>query len=180
MGGLQRDGFCPCWKAPEPRLQSRAQPDRSTVPPTLSAAGPCYAGDLPCMPAITRGINIHTAYTWGSFSMKLKRVLYFPYQYHVTRGDVHIRLSRLFAPGWGRAVSGRRTVLWTIAELGGHTADTRGICPPPSPGSSSCCGPRNATAHSSNTILTAEGSFGCHVLPTKLLNKVITCMCLTH
>lgn len=179
-GGLQRDDFGPCWKSPGPQTQSRAQPDRSTEPPTPSAACPCYAGDPPCMPGRHKRNQYSHRMHLDVFFHYTFCALLSPHQYHVTRGDVHIRLSWLFAPGRGRAVSGGRAVLRPVAELGRHAADTGRVCAPPSAGSGSCCRPRHATAHPSNTILTAEGRFGGHVLSTELLNKVIQCMCLMH
>lgn len=41
-----------------------------------------------------------------------------PYQYHVTRGDVHVGRHRLLTPG-GRAAAGGRTRRWAVAELRG-------------------------------------------------------------
>lgn len=88
----------------------------------------------------------------------------FTYQYHVTRGDVHVRLGGLFAPGWGGTVGGGRTVLGTIAELGGNAADTGCVRTPSSTSPSGYGSPRHAP--SSHAVLAAQGGLGCHVLAT--------------
>lgn len=80
--------------------------------------------------------------------------------------DVHVRLGWLFAPGWGGAVGGRRTVLGTITELGGNAADAGRVCAPSTAGTCAYGGPRHAATHPGQTVLATQGGFGCHVLPT--------------
>lgn len=89
----------------------------------------------------------------------------------MTGGDVHVRLGRLFAPGRGGAVGGRRAVLRPVAELGGHAADAGRVCAPSAAGARAYGGPRHAAAHPAHTVLATQGGFGRHVLPTKLLNQ---------
>lgn len=92
----------------------------------------------------------------------------FTHQYHVTGGDVHVRLGGLLAPRWGGAVGGGRAVLGAIAELGGDAAYTGRVRPPSAAGARGYGRPRHApTAHA---VLAAQGGFGRHVLPTQLLN----------
>lgn len=88
----------------------------------------------------------------------------FSHQYHVTSRDVHVRLGWLFAPRRCGAVGGGRAVLGTIAELGGHAADARCVRTPSTTGPGGYGGPHHAPT--SNTVLAAQGGFGCHVLPT--------------
>lgn len=84
----------------------------------------------------------------------------------MTSRDVHVRLGWLFAPGRGGAVGGGRAVLGTIAELGGNAADAGRVRTPPTAGTRAYGGPRHAAAHPGQTVLTAQGGFGRHVLPT--------------
>ena len=82
----------------------------------------------------------------------------------MTSGDVHVGLGWLFAPGRGGAVGGGRAVLGAVAELGGDAADAGRVRA--SSTASTCWygGPRHAPA--GHTVLTTQGGFGRHVLPT--------------
>lgn len=88
------------------------------------------------------------------------------HQYHVTSRDVHIRLSWLFAPGWGGAVGGRWAVLRTIAELGGNAADAGRVRTSAPTGTRAYGWPGHAPTDPTYTVLTAQGRFRRHVLPT--------------
>jgi len=78
----------------------------------------------------------------------------------VTRGDVHVGLRRLLAPG-RRAAVGARTGLGSVAELGRHAAD-------PGVGTSSSSAGSSHGAEGSG-LQPPEGALGGHVLPAQVL-----------
>lgn len=77
------------------------------------------------------------------------------HQYHVTSGDVHVGLRRLFAPGGSGAVGGGGAVLRPVAELRGHAAHSRRVGAPPTAGATAWHD-RARHAASSHAVLAAQ------------------------
>lgn len=120
----------------------------------------------------------HTAWLWATLSALLLPpscpspfwAQAGPDQNHVSRGDVHVGLGRLLAPGRGAAV-GAGAGLGRITELGGHTAHPRRLWWALCPVEQGLCG--HVLAAQVLQRKDSEGCKGCLELFNKVLGSIL-------